>query len=253
MTQSESQSNSTQKRRDSNKHGAGTETTERKRRSRPLSRRTMVAGIAGLAGIGLLSTPGKADPAPDPDKYGDILDTMQGEGTDEDPYIVRNVRQVQAIAGEPDGHYELGKDINARPTHNWNRDRGEARGFDPIINFTGTLTGNNNTIRRLTINRPDEENIGLVGEADGGTIETLSLEEADILGHRFVGTVIGNGRETTISDVSVTGSVSGDGSVGGIIGRTLGGEIRDSHTTGPVDGDDDNIGGLVGSTDSGGY
>lgn len=188
------------------------------------------------------------DPAPDPDDYGEILDRMQGEGTEGDPYVVRSVRHLQAIAGDTEAHYKLGDSLDAEETKDWNRTGGDANGFTPIAEFSGTLNGDGNPIKRLTIARPDEDEVGLFSElGDQGVVEDLVFEEPEIVGRHGVGTVVGTMHDSDVDGITVdNGRIRGTDRVGGLVGESDMGSISESSTTGVTAGHAW-VGGLVGT------
>ena len=73
--------------------------------------------------------------------------------------------------------------------------------WDPIgddsAGFTGVLDGNGYTISNLTINRPDEDGVGLfaiIGDPStmsGGEVRNLGIECVDIVGNTGVGGLVG--------------------------------------------------------------
>lgn len=184
------------------------------------------------------------------------LDDLAGGGTEKNPYIITNVSGLQTISDDPSAHYILGDDIDASKTQHW----GNGAGFDPIPEFTGTLRGQGHTVAGLYIYRPEENRIGLV-ESTGsfestktGTITGISLVNLSITGASWTGSVAGyNFGE--ISNISVTGKVSGDDYVGGLAGDSNGefdgGVIERSYSTATVNGND-TVGGLVGLHGNGG-
>jgi len=84
-----------------------------------------------------------------------------GSGTESGPYIITNVNQLQEMNNDLDAWYELGNDIDASDTINWNG----GEGFVPIGNVTATFSGNfdgkNYAILDLFINRSSNDNQGL--------------------------------------------------------------------------------------------
>jgi len=147
-----------------------------------------------------------------------------GAGTEEDPYQVANLDQLQEVGNHLDKHFIQTADIDAGPTSGWN----EGMGFDPIgsgdINFTGSYNGNGFIIEDLLIFRQEQDEVGLFSNLSGGIIRNVAL---------------------------VNVSVTGDGHVGGLAGFVAGGEIYDSYTTGNVSGSGQRVGGLVGTTNPG--
>lgn len=255
----------------------------------PSSRRTFLrttaVGVIGTVGaIGATQTGAATEAAPTPDEYDDILDGMAGSGSDADPYVITDVVELQAMAGDTESNYELGTDIDASPTASWN----DGSGFEPIGDwFSGSLNGNGYEIAGLTIDRPDEDGIGLFHEVDGSNaaVEALSLINIDIVGNgtfsdpigglagvtghnveitnvtvsgtvvgttgNRIGLLIGNS-DSTITNCNVSGSVSGSRRVGGLVGRLGTGEISDCHSSATVSAIDTpgdstgEFGGLVG-------
>lgn len=138
------------------------------------------------------------------------------------------------------------------------------KGFNPIGDsmnpFTGTIDGFSGErvfgISNLTINRPDEENVGLVGAAgasdNSADFVNLYLSNVSIKGKNNVGAIAGtlqNGSHISWSGTS--GTVTGLGeSVGGVAGLVDNGSIWDTYNNAAVkgtDGKDKKIGGLVGT------
>lgn len=138
------------------------------------------------------------------------------------------------------------------------------KGFNPIGDttnpFTGTIDGFSGErvfgISNLTINRPDEDNVALVGVAgasdNSADFVNLYLSNVSIKGKNNVGAIAGtlqNGSHISWSGTS--GTVTGLGeSVGGVAGLVDNGSIWDTYNNAAVkgtDGKDKKIGGLVGT------
>jgi len=153
--------------------------------------------------------------------------------------LIHNLAGLQAMV---DGtNYALGNDIDASATAGWNA----GAGFNPISSFTTTLTGLGHTVDRLTINRPGESTIGLIGVL-WGTVRDLTLSNMSVIGAGRVGTVAGNVSLGSVIDVHATGSVTGTaGQIGGLVGWFDQGTISGSSSTAAVSGGDE-VGGLVG-------
>ncbi len=147
---------------------------------------------------------------------------------------------LQGINGVS-GYYALGGDINASATGSWT-----VGGFTPIGSFTGTFDGLGHTISSLTINRPEDSEIGLFGNSNG-IIRNVGLINASVTGNSSVGALVGyNDYGSTITNSYATGSMTGNGNfVGGLVGYNYG-SITDSYATGSVTGSGDDVGGLVG-------
>ena len=102
---------------------------------------------------------------------------MSGSGVcteeDDDPYVITNDQELQSINEDLDACYVLGTNIDASGTSEWNSNAG----FDHIGNseqFNGSLDGQGYVVDGLTIDRPAENSVGLIGENEG-TVEKLVL------------------------------------------------------------------------------
>jgi len=118
--------------------------------------------------------------------------------------------------------YELTNDINASDTKSWN----DGKGFIPIgtakNKFEGIFEGNGYTILNLYINRPQTDNVGLLGYTSDVTVSDINLINCDITGQNNVGALIGNTTyNETISNCSVSGNVKGAAMVGGLVGKAI--------------------------------
>jgi len=174
---------------------------------------------------------------------------LEGEGTEENPYIIMNDQELQAIDSDLNANYELGQNIDASGTEKWN----DGAGFTPIGGeFDGLIDGNEYSIKNLYINRPEGRDIGLVSVFDStGRIKNINIINADITGERNVGIVLGeNDNGTPLKNVHITGHVEGQVNVGGMVGfNNTGGRIEDSSSDCIVHGES-NVGGLSGRNQS---
>jgi autotransporter-associated beta strand protein len=139
---------------------------------------------------------------------------------------------LQGMAGSLDRNYALGSDIDASTTASWNG----GKGFDPIgdrsTGFDGNFHGLGNWITGLTIDRPDEDYVGLFGYlGSNNRLSHLSLADIAVAGRKEVAGLAGeaqgrfvNGTKLVpkISDIRVSGRVSGDINVAGLVGVNQG-------------------------------
>jgi uncharacterized repeat protein (TIGR02543 family) len=183
-----------------------------------------------------------------------VLAYKGGNGTEENPYLIANATQLNAIRALSQWgtyyHYSLVNDIDLGGWYSL------GNGWDPIGNsevlFTGVLDGNGHTIRNLTIFRRETNNIGLfVGIGAGSVIRNVKFESVNITGKRYVGALAGV-NFGLVTDCYAKGIVKGTGEyVGGLIGSnevyryydyenddyiTYTGEISNSYFEGEVQG-----------------
>ena len=147
---------------------------------------------------------------------------VEGSGTEAEPYIITNVDELQAMQNDLDAWYELGNDIDASDTQNWNA----GAGFEPVGDstnyFTGVFDGQGYTITGLYINRPSSTGVGLFGYIDNAEITNVGLIDADVTALGNAGTLVGGSLYSTISQAwasgNLTGTDSSQTSIGGLIG-----------------------------------
>ena len=184
---------------------------------------------------------------------GTFIRALGGDGLSASTaYQLTDVYGLQGAgsAGMLNKNYKLANNIDASGTALWNGGVGGA-GFDPIgdntTRFTGTFDGNNKTISNLTINRPGQDYVGLMGDlGTGGTVTNVGLVNVSVDGLFYVGGIAGNSGGT-ISNSYATGRVEGQGEAGGLVGVNSGaGQISNSYVTSSVSGTS-YVGGLVGT------
>jgi len=179
-----------------------------------------------------------------------------GSGTEEDPYIITDVNELQEMNNGKCGWYVLGNDIDASVTLDWNNGAGFVPIGDSIDEFSGHLDGNDHTITNLYINRPSADYVGLFGYTYRSEIENVGLVGANITGGTWdVGGLVGHNHVATIANSYSTGSVHAVGMTtyytGGLVGANAHGTILNCYSSADVSGgglnfDHRYIGGLVG-------
>ncbi|MDO3387655.1 MBG domain-containing protein [Gilvimarinus sp. SDUM040013] len=167
---------------------------------------------------------------------------------------ISNLYQLQGMAASVnDGaatSYTLLNNIDASATSSTdNADVWGGRGFAPVGHstafFNGSLDGQGFVIEGLTIDRPDQDYVGLFGRPGVASITNVGLIEGSITGNDYVGGLVGRlAPPGDISSSYATVTVSGARYVGGLVGRNLG-DISSSYASGTVDGVE-SVGGLVG-------
>jgi hypothetical protein len=176
---------------------------------------------------------------------------MNGDGSSSSPYEIRTASDVQAMQEDISANYIVVNDIDASGTVNWNN----GQGFNPIgdndVSFTGSLDGQNHTISNLSINRLDDNYVGLFGAIDAGVeVKNVGVINVNITGEQNVGGLVGE-NQGTVSNSYSTGNVTGEiDYVGGLVGENYNGNISNSYSTGNVTGNN-MVGGLVGENYNG--
>lgn len=151
--------------------------------------------------------------------------------------IITNVADLQAIANNMAGDYELGADIDLSGV-NW-IPLGASANHGSFTAFTGTLDGKGHKISNLTINmnvRVDATYTGLFATLGSCTISNLVIDNAVLTVEGYnphVGVLAGRAyyEQPTLSNISVQGefwvthvdsSSRGNPSVGGLVGCLYG-------------------------------
>lgn len=196
--------------------------------------------------------------------YDVIIDMFEGGlGSEADPFQIATAAQLNAMRYFIGGHFilmndiDLGFDTGNSGGQFWNEGKGWNPIYFPLVNnrpihitFQGFFNGNNQTIRNLMINRPDEQNIGLfVSTGVAAVIANVGLVNVDITGFEQVGGLIGF-NFGTVQNSYTTGEVNGLLTSGGLLGQNnLGGSpgtIIESYSSVDIICEIRDCGGLVG-------
>jgi len=158
---------------------------------------------------------------------------MEGSGTEAEPYIIKTPEDLSDIRNDMGAYYKLGADIDLAG-YDYDGAGPDTGGWKPIGNssfnaFTGTLNGNGFAILNMTINRPDENYVGLFGwVGHNGKLVNIRLLDVNVIGRSTAGSLAGilNG---TLEDAYSTGRVQAlTDHAGGLVGSSSGGTIRNS-------------------------
>ncbi|EKD29086.1 MAG: filamentous hemagglutinin outer membrane protein, partial [uncultured bacterium] len=172
-----------------------------------------------------------------------------GDGTAPTPYQIVDVYGLQGVNTLLSSNFILNNNIDASGTVNWNG----GLGFDPLGDnvsaFTGDLNGNNFEVSNITINRPLEIFVGLIGFASGSAISNIGVS-GNVTGGSWVGGIAGDIILSTISNSYNATNVIGSTWVGGIAGYNNMSTISYSYNTGDISGGTD-VGGISGVSSSG--
>ena len=187
--------------------------------------------------------------------------TIEGNGLEEDPYIITNPAQLGLIKYDAYAFYKLANDIDL--TYDTTNENGlyynDGLGWEPIKystisankenvyasnGFSGGFDGDNHKIIGLTINRPNESVVGLFANTynlnfSNLYIKNIVLENPNIVGKDYVGGIVGYIHGTTyerclnISNISIIGgTIKGNDGVGGVIGYLKAGSYLKNYYVG---------------------
>lgn len=174
------------------------------------------------------------------------LDGMLGNGTASEPFLVSSCHHLQEINDNPSAYYKLMNDIDLSGNIY----------SEPVISiFSGHFDGQGHTISNLAIS--GSALAGLFGQIEpAGEVKNLVLENININGFDFVGSLCGYNNGGVILNCNSSGSVRGTFYVGGLCGINDGTMVR-CYSSGIVEGIEGPIaiGGLVGGSGDfgGGY
>lgn len=178
--------------------------------------------------------------------------------------VINSIHALQDIDNNLSGYYALGSDINASETRYWNN----GKGFDPIgyrtefitdANgaFCGALYGLGHTIHELTINRPEDDQIGFfVKLSNDAKIYDFTLNNIFIQGRNHVGSLASQALESVlIKNIHINGNSGCDPNIGlgnvqgemigGLVGSNNG-DIINCSFSGNVTGGKYGVGGIAG-------
>ena len=184
-------------------------------------------------------------------KFGTYEYTLEGAGSQYDPYIIRTQDDLIAVTersmGKYGSYYELENDIKLDAVF-WTPIGGNLSGYD----FDGVFNGNGHTISGLNITQDNFSYSGLFGSVTG-TVTNLGVSGNIAVTTDYAGLLAGY-VTGTVTNCFSTGEVSAQCNVGGLIGY-LDGNIENCYSranvTGLTDGTSTCLGGLVGESGGG--
>ena len=147
-----------------------------------------------------------------------ITFTLAGEGTKENPYLIRNMKEWKMVAGRPNRevYYKISNDIDLSSGHFYMI--GSAG--NP---FSGKVDGNLSRLSNLNVDIAPADNVGIFGYVTStASFVGLNLENIMVKGNNSVGGLIGEGTtKTQINEVVAKNiDIVGTGiNVGGISGH----------------------------------
>ncbi|RIX52059.1 hypothetical protein D3P08_13860 [Paenibacillus nanensis] len=161
-----------------------------------------------LIGMGVAS-------AEDPEAGADEPDFASGSGTLESPFIIETEQHLKNV-GLPqylDKYYYFALKNDISLTGPWTPIGTEDHPFN------GSFWGMGRSIYGLQITNNSSSRVGLFGTLNRARVMNLNIVQGEIHGSREAGLIAGHAEnDTLISDVQVTGTVSGYASIGGVAG-----------------------------------
>ena len=163
-----------------------------------------------------------------------------------------------AVAGYiPIGSYAEFQKINENATTCAGNYRQEANldlmniAWTPVGNnanrFMGVYDGNQKTVSRLRINNASVDYVGLFGVIGaGGTIQNIDVNEVNITGRDYVGSIAGHLTGGNIKACKNSGTISGRDWVGGIAGYLISGSSVETCENSAAINGRDRVGGITG-------
>ncbi len=183
-----------------------------------------------------------------------------GVGTENNPYLIAGLSDLETLARLTSFgidfkgvYFKQVENILASSTQETSYNAG--LGFYPIgrtTGFLGKYDGNGKTISGLSIQRANENNVGLFAYVQNGfEIKALGLKDCNVVGGDNVGAMFGTNYGTSVNACYASGSVSGATSVGGMAGVLGGAIMRDCYSTCSVDASGSYGGGFIGKAGDG--
>ena len=182
-----------------------------------------------------------------------ITFNLAGEGTKENPYLIKNMKEWKMVAGIPNRkvYYKISNDIDLSS--------GQFYMIGSANNnyFTGKVDGNLSKLYNLNMDIAPANNVGIFGYTSGAEFVGINLENITIKGKNYVGGLIGyaTGSATKVNEVVGKNiNITGTGEeIGGIIGYRgtvnnviiKSGTISGSYYASPIIGYDGSVSNVI--------
>ncbi len=172
---------------------------------------------------------------------------LGSSGSEDDPWQIATLCQLQDIRSAPAAHYRLAGDIEAGPSRDWRA----GEGFASIADFSGSLDGAGFRIFHLKVRSEALEDVGMFAQLQGGLLQQVVLVNAQLWGSVNVGALVGRNEGGRIVNSGATGSLFGGQVAGGLVGINAG-TISGSAAQLTTESGGQVAGGLVGRNLAGG-
>ena len=147
-----------------------------------------------------------------------ITFNLTGAGTQENPYLIKNMKEWKMLAGVPNRkvYYKINNDIDLSSGHFYM--------VGSICNpFNGKIDGNLSRLYNLNLDIAPADNVGIFGYVgETASFVGLNLENITVKGgNNYVGSLIGKAQNSSVKVNEVVAknvNVIGTGTVGGISG-----------------------------------
>lgn len=185
-----------------------------------------------------------------------------GAGTLSSPFVICHPAQFASIGQTPaawDSHYQLAADLDmtAYDGSSAPLTLSPIGSFDYVTPakdaFTGRFNGNGHTITNVVMTNTADSSVALFGATEDAEIYDLRITAADITGEQYVGVLVGSNKNTPITNVEVSGTITSTGlRAGGLIAMNEAvGASKDSSIVSAISNVDisgnDSVGGLIGA------
>lgn len=172
----------------------------------------------------------------------------EGEGTEENPFRITTIAELNTVRYLPDSNYILMNDLDF--TGSIYDRANSAAGWGPIGSesapFSGSFNGSGHTVNSLYINRESTNCTGLFGQTNRAIINGLGIINFKISGGYYAGSLVGYNNYSTLTNCYATGEISGTYGTGCLVGDNYSSSLLGCYATGKVSGGG-NTGGLVGT------
>lgn len=168
---------------------------------------------------------------------------LEGEGTKEKPYLIRNENDLKYLAyhtaeGNVNGYFgcyfKLTADITLSSGASWIPIGYFWSSLDADAEpFRGNFDGGGHRIKNLNISNSSQTYAGLFGQTMGANIKDVSVS-ASISAANLCGGIAGEANDTVIAGCFVSGTVKAAGTAGGIVGEGYETVIDDCRNTATV-------------------
>ncbi|MBU5442516.1 S-layer homology domain-containing protein [Paenibacillus sp. MSJ-34] len=176
--------------------------------------------------------------------------------TEDNPIMVTTPEELDGIRYGLHKHYRLGADIDLSDFSDpdgkgWKPIGTSATNMDPYVNtFQGSLDGAGHRITGLTINRPDENYLGLFGWSYKAKFKNIRFEKVRFVAcNNITGSLTGAALNSDISNITITDvqMACRNNFVGGIAGEVISSTVSNSSVENGKFSSMGPVGGLIGS------
>jgi hypothetical protein len=174
-----------------------------------------------------------------------------GAGTEEDPYQVGTLSELNEVRNYLTDNFELISDLDFEGSVYDSTNSADNKGWIPISGLQGSFDGSDHSISNLFINDTSGSAYGLFGTVPQTDIKNLSILNCNVTAPANTACLVGTAIGGELKNIHVSGVLNGGSSTGGVFGFASNVNLTNVSADVQINSTNSYTGGLGGTISSG--